>query len=93
MWQHFPTEDRAGNNGPRLEKEEYIWSRRGFLTLLVIKHYNGMLEKLSYLPPHRILRIQQTPLGKNGLDKTSLEAREWIRELLRGPFSSMCLSF
>lgn len=68
-----------GNNGLWLEKEEYICTRRGFLTRAVIKHYNGILESLSQPLPHRILRIRQTPLGKNGLDKTSLGVGGWIR--------------
>lgn len=61
--------------------------KRGFLTLGVIKHLNGILESLANPLPHRIVRTRQTPLGKNGLDKTSLEVGGWMRRLLGGPFS------
>ena len=60
-------------------KKGYICIKRGFLTLVVIKHSNGTLERLSNPLPYRILRTLQTPLGKNGLDKTSLEIEGWIR--------------
>lgn len=73
--------------GSSQRRKGYMCIKRGFLSVVVIKHCNGMLERLSHPLPHRILRTQQTPPGKNGLDKTSLEVGGWIRLFLRGPFS------
>lgn len=73
VWEHIPTGDEQGTMA-RERGGGMCVNKEGFLTLAVIKHYNRTLQRLSYLPPHRILRIRQTPLGKNGLAKTSLEA-------------------
>lgn len=57
---------------------------------MVIKHCNMILERLSNPLPHRILRIRQTPLGKNGLDKISLEVGDGSDDF-SGALSALCV--